>query len=81
MNLARPAALLTGVLVTSALVAGCSKAPDGAGVSAMPGVPIEDNFGAGFAQAFRAAPDSVPMNPSPSSVVPVDPYGQPLRIP
>ncbi len=72
--------IATGVLALAALSA-CSKAPGGTALSPPPATPIEDNFGTGFGQAFRAAPNSTPMTPSTADVVPVNPSGQPLRLP
>jgi hypothetical protein len=39
-----------------------------------------DHFGPGFAQAFRASPDSAPINPSTTRVISVDPNGTPVQI-
>ncbi len=73
--------ILLGVLALTAVIAGCSKAPSAAALSPPPGVPLEDNFGTGFGQDFRAAPNSAPANPSPGDAIPVDPNGRPLQIP
>lgn len=73
--------LAAAALVMAAGISACSKASNVTALSPPPGVPIEDNFGPGFGQAFRAAPNSVPVNPSASGVVPVNPAGQPFQVP
>ncbi|MBA3810957.1 MAG: hypothetical protein H0X27_04795 [Caulobacteraceae bacterium] len=72
--------IAAGALALASLFA-CSKAPDGTALSPPSNPPIEDNFGTGFGQAFRAAPNSSPMTPSTADVVPVNPSGEPVRLP
>ncbi len=68
-------------LVLAAGLSACSKASNGSALSPPSSVPIEDNFGAGFGQAFRAPASSTPVNPASGAAIPVNPTGQPLQVP
>lgn len=80
MTAGRGLRITAGALALAGLFA-CSKASTGTALSPPPATPVEDNFGQGFAQAYRAPPNSTPMTPSTADVVPVNPSGQPVRLP
>lgn len=64
------------VLAAAALVLSACGGGSGGGsvnVGQLPsGQPLEDSFGAGFGQAFRAAANSDPRDPAAADIVPVD---------
>lgn len=72
-----------GVAALGLLGAGllaCSRAPEASAAPASP-TPVEDSFGPGFGNAFRADPNSTPINPTSRDVVPVNPNAEPLPVP
>jgi len=68
------------MFVLGAVLCGCSRASTVA-APAPPAAPIEDSFGPGFGSAFRADPNSTPINPTARDVVPVNPSAEPLPVP
>lgn len=69
-----------GVLVLALLVCACSKTSKVAAAASQP-TRVEDKFGPGFGTAFRADPNSTPINPTTRDVIPVNPTGEPLPVP
>jgi hypothetical protein len=73
------ARVVFGGFVLAVALAACSKVST-EDASPQPAATAADHFGPGFAQAFRASPDATPINPTPASVIPVDPNGKPIQI-
>lgn len=67
------------VLVLALLVCACSKASKVSTPAPQP-ARVEDRFGPGFGTAFRADPNSAPLNPTTRDVIPVNPTGEPLPV-
>jgi hypothetical protein len=79
MNMERGLRRVAGVLILAGTVCACSKTPDATAPAPLSGAP-EESFGPTFSAAFRAAPNSTPVTPTPSSVVPVNPTAVPVPI-
>ncbi|ESQ90309.1 hypothetical protein ABAC460_09140 [Asticcacaulis sp. AC460] len=76
--------ILSVILGAAAGLAACGGGGSGGGstVVVTPPPPADPNtkFGAGFAAAFKADPNSTPASVSASDVVPVDPAAKPTDL-